>query len=310
MKRCMGDGEDMTKKLLLVGAKGMLAQKVAEAARTKFTVVSLDLPEFDVTDRQNVLTMVGEEHPDIIINCAAYTQVDRCETEEMLANRVNGEAVGFLAEAAKSVGATLVHISTDYVFAGDQTHPYREDDPVAPQSAYGRSKLLGEQALLASGLEKYFIVRTSWLYGPGGNNFVETMIRLAREREELRVVGDQTGSPTYTGDLADAIFHLLALADSPHASPLAPHGPYGIYHFSNNGQCSWYDFAVEIVALARDHGEPIITQRIAPITTDDYPLPAKRPAYSVFCKEKYERATGAEVPEWRQSLRIYFDNRA
>jgi dTDP-4-dehydrorhamnose reductase len=265
-----------------------------------------------VTDRQQVLTVVSEEHPDLIINCAAFTQVDRCETEEVLANRVNGEAVGLLAEAAKSVDATLVHISTDYVFAGDQTHPYREDDPVAPQSAYGRSKLLGEQALLASGLEKYFIIRTSWLYGPGGNNFVETMIRLAKERDELRVVADQIGSPTYTGDLATAIFHLLKVP-TPSPSRLPPHAsraPYGLYHFANEGECSWYDFAVEIVALARDHGEAIITQSIQPIATEAYPLPAKRPDYSVFCKEKYQRATGAKVPEWRQSLRKYFENRS
>lgn len=296
----------MAKRLLLIGAKGMLARKVAEKASREYTVIPLDLPEFDMTDRARVLDQILSLRPEVIINCAAFTQVDRCETEEVLSNKVNGEAVGFLAEAAKTVDATLVHISTDYVFSGEQTSPYCEDDPTGPQSAYGRSKLLGEQAILASGLEKYFIVRTSWLYGPRGNNFVETMIRLAKEREELWVVADQVGSPTYTGDLAEAIFNLLVLVDVPHASRLTPHRPFGLYHFADEGQCSWYEFAEAIIALARKHGEPIVTQRIVPITTGEYPLPAKRPAYSVLSKEKYIQATGASVPDWRQSLGKYF----
>ena len=293
-------------RIMLIGAKGMLARKVAEKAFEKYTVIPLDLPEFDMTDRARVLERILSLRPEVIINCAAFTHVDRCETEEVLANKVNGEAVGFLAEAAKTVDATLVHISTDYVFSGEQTRPYCEDDPTGPQSAYGRSKLLGEQALVASGLEKYFLVRTSWLYGPGGNNFVETMIRLAKEREELRVVADQVGSPTYTGDLAEAIFNLLSLVEAPHPSPLTPHRSFGLYHFADEGHCSWYEFAEEIIALARKYGEPVVTQRIVPITTGEYPLPAKRPAYSVLSKEKYIQATGASVPDWRQSLGKYF----
>lgn len=296
-------------RIVLLGAKGMLARKVAEKASREYTVIPLDLPEFDMTDRSLVLERISSLRPEVIINCAAFTQVDRCETEEVLANKVNGEAVGFLAEAAKAVDATLVHISTDYVFSGEQTRPYCEDDPTGPQSAYGRSKLLGEQAILAGGLEKYFIVRTSWLYGPRGNNFVETMIRLAKEREELRVVADQVGSPTYTGDLAEAIFNLLALVDVPHASRLMPHRPFGLYHFADEGQCSWCEFAEEIIALARKHDKPVVTRRIVPITTADYPLPAKRPAYSVLSKEKYKTVTGARIPDWRESLRTYFENR-
>ena len=152
---------------------------------------------------------------------------------------------------------------------------------------------------MTSGLEKFFIVRTSWLYGPGGNNFVETIMRLAKERENLRIVADQVGSPTYTGDLAEAIFNLVT--SNGH--------PYGIYHFANEGECSWYDFALEIVGQARNSGERIVTQRIQPISTEDYPLPAKRPAYSVLSTTKYRQATGARVPEWRKSLRTYFENR-
>lgn len=301
--------------IALIGAKGMLARKVAEQASRKYTVIPLDLPEFDMTDRTLVLERISSLRPEVIINCAAFTQVDRCETEEALANRVNGEAVGFLAEAAKAVDATLVHISTDYVFSGEQSRPYREDDPTGPQSAYGRSKLLGEQALVDSGLEKYFLVRTSWLYGPGGNNFVETMIRLAKEREELRVVADQIGSPTYTGDLAEAIMMLVtsdvSRVTSKNSSPVTRHPSliFGLYHFADEGQCSWYEFAEEIIALARKHGEPVVTQRIVPITTADYPLPAQRPAYSVLSKEKYKTVTGARIPAWRESLKNYFSER-
>lgn len=302
-------------RIMLIGAKGMLARKVAEKASEQYTLIPLDLPEFDITDRARVLERISSLRPEVIINCAAFTQVDRCETEEVLANKVNGEAVGFLAEAAKTVDATLVHISTDYVFSGEQTRPYREDDPTGPQSAYGRSKLLGEQAIMSSGLEKYFIVRTSWLYGPGGNNFVETMIRLAKEREELQVVADQVGSPTYTGDLSEAILRLVTSdklrVTSKKSSPVTRHPSliFGLYHFANEGQCSWYEFAEEIIALARKHGEPVVTQRIVPITTGEYPLPAKRPDYSVLSKEKYKTATGARIPDWRESLRTYFQER-
>jgi len=301
--------------IALIGAKGMLARKVAEQASRKYTVIPLDLPEFDMTDRTRVLERISSLRPEVIINCAAFTQVDRCETEEVLANKVNGEAVGFLAEAAKAVDATLVHVSTDYVFSGEQSRPYREDDPTGPQSAYGRSKLLGEQALVASGLEKYFLVRTSWLYGPGGNNFVETMIRLAKEREELRVVADQIGSPTYTGDLAEAIVRLVtsdALRVTDRESLLVTRHPsliFGLYHFADEGQCSWHEFAMAIIDLAREWGEPVVTRRIVPITTADYPLPAQRPAYSTLSNEKYKTVTGARIPDWRESLKNYFSER-
>ncbi len=286
------------KKLALIGANGMLARMVRHVAPSACDVTSLDLPDFDITDRDMVLSAMKRLRPHVILNCAAYTNVDGCETNEELALRVNGRGPGYLAEAALETGATLVHISTDYVFAGDKTEPYIEDDPTGPLSAYGRSKLEGEKAIMASGLARYFIIRTSWLYGPGGKNFVETILRLATEREELRIVSDQQGSPTYTEDLANAIFSLLEIENA--------RMPYGIYHFSNAGSCSWYEFAVEIVRLARLNKLPVKAESIIPISTEDFPLPAKRPYYSIFSKQRYETITGRTIPDWRESLIRYF----
>jgi dTDP-4-dehydrorhamnose reductase len=293
-------------RLLLVGGNGMLAKKVATVAPAGYEITAVDLPDFDMTDRDRVLAYVEDLQPEVIVNCAAFTNVDGCETEQALAEQVNGVAVGYLAEASKKVDAVLVHISTDYVFDGDKNSPYMEEDLTNPQSVYGHSKLLGEETLLASGLKKYFIVRTSWLYGPGGNNFVETIIRLTKERAELGVVADQVGSPTYTGDLADAVFSLLKAATS--RQPPTP-SPYGLYHFSNDGQCSWYEFSKEIVSIARTKGEQLKVEKINPIKTEDYPLPAKRPKYSLFSKVKYSQVTGKLVPNWKESLTKYFAER-
>lgn len=296
------------RRLLLVGAGGMLAQKVAAATSGGCEVISVDLPGFDLTNRDQVFETVHKFVPEVIINCAAFTDVDGCESQEGLANKVNGTAVGYLAAAALAIDATLVHISTDYVFSGEGTAPLGEDDPVAPQSAYGRSKVLGEQAILTSGLEKYFILRTSWLFGPGGHNFVETIIRLAKEREQFGIVDDQVGSPTYTGDLADAIFTLIAL-DTLQSPFEAGSLVYGIYHFSNAGACSWYEFAVAIVDRARRNNEPLKVVQISPIQSEDYPLPAKRPAYSLLSKEKYLGLTGKRIPSWQEGLDEYFRER-
>lgn len=296
------------KLLAIIGSKGMLAGKVWEQARLAgYNVAPFDLPEFDVTDRDQILAEIVRIRPGVIVNCAAYTNVDGAETEEELATRVNGSGPGYLAEAARDVDAVLVHISTDYVFDGGKESPYLESDAVGPVSAYGRSKLAGERAIIESGLEKYFIIRTSWLYGPGGKNFVETIIRLAREREELRIVADQVGTPTYTGDLAEAMFRLLALAN--HGSRITDHDPYGLYHFSNSGQCTWYEFACEIVDQVKGRGEQLKVKRVDPIRTEEYPLPAHRPAYSVFSRGKYKKATGAEIPGWQEGLAKYLDER-
>ncbi|PLX84446.1 MAG: dTDP-4-dehydrorhamnose reductase [Desulfuromonas sp.] len=305
----------------------MLAQAVRRIAPAEYDVFGYDLPEFDLTNREQVLAAMTALEPELIVNCAAFTNVDGCETEEEAATRVNGDGPGYLAEAAKALGAALLHVSTDYVFDGRKMEPYTEDDPVSPQSAYGRSKLAGERAILESGLEEYFILRTSWLYGPGGKNFVETIVRLAMEREELRIVADQVGTPTYTEDLAEGVFNLLKTVtndfkggdelqvtskESGQKSSLVtrhPSPPYGIYHFSNAGSCSWYDFAEAIVEELKQSGEEIACQRILPIRTEEYPLPAARPAFSVFSKNKYMQATGAAIPEWRESLKKYISNR-
>ncbi len=292
-------------KLALIGASGMLAQAVRRAAPAGTEVVGLDLPAFDLTNRSAVLDTLGGLRPQNIVNCAAYTDVEGCEDHEELAHRVNGVGVGHLAEAARNLGATLVHLSTDYVFDGAGSEPYREEAPTGPRSAYGRSKLAGERALLASGLARYYLIRTSWLYGPGGKNFVETMLRLAAERPELRVVADQVGSPTYTFDLAAAIFTLLARPVTRHPSPA-----YGTYHFANSGATSWHGFAEAILAEARGAGLPVLPERVLPIASADYPQRAARPAYSVLATAKYRAATGAPPPPWREGLARYFQARS
>jgi dTDP-4-dehydrorhamnose reductase len=297
-----------TRKTALIGAKGMLARMVQAAAPSNLLIQGFKRPEFDLTDADQVRRAMEEFRPRVIINCCAYTQVDRCENEEELATRVNGQGPGYLAAVARELDATLVHVSSDYVFPGSANRPYRENDVTGPVSAYGRSKLKGELAIRESGLEKYFIVRTSWLYGPWGKNFVESILRLAAEREELRIVADQVGRPTYTGDLAEAIFRLLDL-EAPTAAPPVSQSLYGIYHFANQGQCSWHEFACEIVRMARQKGLPVKASRIEPIKSEQYPLPAKRPAYSVFDTGKYQRATGASIPSWLESLKTYFESR-
>lgn len=288
-------------RLALIGANGMLASMVKQVAPDACRILPFDLPEFDLTDRDQVLRILEAAKPEIILNCAAFTNVDRCETEEELATRVNGHGPGYLAEAALVTGAALVHLSTDYVFDGRKRVPYTEEDAPNPLSAYGRSKLKGEEAILSSRLERLFIIRTSWLYGPGGKNFVETIARLAADREELRLVADQFGTPTYTRDLAEAIFKLLTL-DTPRIFPNKHPGFYGMYHFSDAGQCNWYEFGKEIIRQLRQANAPVKAQVVVPIRTEDYPLPAVRPQYSVFSKEKYRRATGAEEPAWQESL--------
>lgn len=292
-------------RIALLGAKGMLAQKIRQRAPAWVEILGFDLPEFDLTDFEAGRQLLMAAQPDIMINCAAFTAVDACEEREEAAYAVNGTAVGFLAEMAERLGAFLIHLSTDYVFDGSQDRPYRETDPVAPSSAYGRTKLAGEKAIMNSALQRYLIVRTSWLYGPGGKNFVKTILRLAAEREELRIVADQVGSPTYTGHLADAIYRLIeTILKQERKGQTAP---FGICHFSNDGQISWHGFAMKILALARKQGYACKASRIVPIETSDYPLPAKRPAYSVLATERYRNWTGCPVPQWQEGLGQYME---
>lgn len=292
-------------RIALVGANGMLAQAVKRHMPANCEILSYDLPEFDMTQREIVLQHLLAVRPDVIINCAAFTNVDGAESSKDTAFLINGKGPAYLAEATIKIGAILVHISTDYVFDGTKSTPYVEMDAVNPQSAYGHSKLAGEDAVRQSGLDRYFIIRTSWLYGRGGKNFVETILRLASEREELRIVADQVGSPTLTDDLAVAIYRLLGF-DPIHKGCRAP---FGLYHFSNEGKCSWFEFAREIVRQSGDLGVDILARTILPIATEEYPLPAKRPGYSVFSKQKYCQKTGAAIPHWSESLSHYLRER-
>jgi len=288
---------EQKKIMALVGAGGMLAGMVRKRLAGDYEIIPFDLPEFDVTDRTRVLELLCRVAPDVILNCAALTHVDGCETQRDPAMRINAEGPGYLAAAAMQTGAVLIHISTDFVFSGEKKCPYTELDACVPLSVYGVSKRLGEERIAASGLKKYFIVRTSWLYGPGGNNFVETIARLAAEREELRIVCDQTGTPTYTGDLVTALAALMA-SDA-----------YGLYHFSNEGSCSWYEFALAIVDQLKKHNVAGRAQHVQPIATEEYPLPARRPAYSVLSRQKITNLTGLKIPDWQTGLATYFEHR-
>lgn len=252
---------------------------------------------------RDVLDRIG---PRIIINCAADTDVDGCEEREPRATAVNGAGVGHLTVSAVRGRATLVHVSTDFVFDGRKNTPYVEDDPPAPLSAYGRSKLAGERAVLASDLRRFYLVRTSGLYGEGGASFVSTVARLAQDHAELRIVADQFGSPTFADDLARALLRLLCADGGATAAGTTRPPDFGVYHFANRGVCSRYAFASSIVERLRRCG-PVATRSIVPIRTEDHPRPAKRPAYSALSTAKYEFATGARVAPWEDALRRFFD---
>lgn len=286
-------------RLALIGANGMLGRRLRVMAPANVAVAGFDLPELDITRPQQVRTAMLAFRPDLIVNCAAYTAVDRCESDEAAALAVNGDATGNLARVSGECGALFVHLSTDYVFDGRKGTPYLETDTPAPLSAYGRSKLAGEQAIADSAFERHLVVRTSWLHGPDGRSFVGTILRLAAEREELQVVADQIGSPTFTGDLAAAIF---ALSGAVLHGERAGRYEYGCYHFANDGQCSWHEFATAIVDEAVRQGARLAARRILPITTADYPLPAPRPQWSVLSTLRYRTITGCSVPGWRDGL--------
>jgi dTDP-4-dehydrorhamnose reductase len=275
-------------RVLITGSNGQLGSeiKVISGNFPRIEFLFTDVAELDIAERDRVHEFFTKNRPDYVVNCAAYTAVDRAEQEVDLANRINGLAPGILAEACEAFKARLIHISTDYVFDGKWYKPYNEDDPVSPESAYGRSKLIGEKAVQKSNTG--MIIRTSWLYSSFGSNFVKTIIRNARIKPELRVVSDQIGSPTWAHDLASAI---LAIVDRGDES-FVP----GIYHYSNEGVCSWYDFAREIIDLQH------IRCKVIPIETKDYPLPAKRPAYSVLNKSKIRNLYALEIPHWKDSL--------
>lgn len=275
--------------ILVTGANGQLGREMQRlGAVSPNNYLFTDVAELDITDPEAVRLCVTGNRIGAIVNCAAYTNVERAEEDEATADRLNRAAVGNLARAAAEADALLVHVSTDYVFDGCASLPYTEEDPTTPRSAYGRTKLAGEETVRASGC-RHLILRTAWLYSEYGNNFLKTMLRLTAERETLNVVFDQVGTPTYAGDLALAIFSILEGG--------LDRGHEGTYHFSDEGVCSWYDFAVEI-ARAAGHDRC----RISPCRTADYPTKAVRPAFSVLDKGKLKRTFGIEIPHWRESM--------
>ncbi len=271
--------------ILITGANGQLGNemRVLSALHPKHTHFFTDIAELDICDKVAVSAFVEANAIDLIVNCAAYTNVDKAEEDEATAMKINADAVAILG----SQGTKVIHVSTDYVFSGDEHLPCKESDPVAPRTAYGRTKYEGEKRLLAVCPEAV-ILRTAWLYSEYGNNFVKTMIRLGKEKEKLGVVFDQIGTPTYAADLAAAIFTVI---ECPMWHP-------GIYHFTNEGVCSWFDFTIAIHELAG-----IKNCQVSPILSEEYQYKTPRPHYSVLDKSKFKKTFGVSIPYWMDGLR-------
>ena len=284
------------KTVLVTGANGQLGNSIRVRINRypNYKFLFTDLDALDICDNEAVRKFVVDNEVRYILNCAAYTAVDKAEENEALCAHVNCDAVLNLAEAASSVGAKVIHVSTDYVFDGTHCSPYVEEDMPCPVSVYGRTKLAGERALLDR-CPGAVIVRTAWLYSEYGNNFMKTMLRLANERNELRVVFDQVGTPTYAGDLAVAMLSILEQLE-------AGRSVSGIYHFTDEGVCSWYDFAVTILRMAGKR------TRVFPIESKDYPTLAVRPHYSVLNKKKIKDTFGLTIPHWEDSLAVCMRN--
>jgi dTDP-4-dehydrorhamnose reductase len=283
--------------ILITGGRGMLAHALAAALQKRgHESFSASRADCDVADPAQVAALFDRLRPTLVLNCAAYTKVDQAEKEPDLADRANGEGPRVLADACRRSGAALVHFSTDYVFDGSSRRPWRADDPVNPQSAYGRGKLLGERAIRQNPPARWLILRTAWLYGPNGPNFVQTMLNVARGGKPLKVVNDQVGSPTYTMDLAEATLDLL------------DRGAQGVYHVANAGQTSWFDFAR---AIFEEWG---LTPDLKPTTSAEWkatkPDSATRPAYSVFDLTALTNILGRPMRPWRDALRAYHEQHA
>ena len=274
-------------KILITGAKGMLAKAVINKLKDENQLICTDSQELDITDKNMVMEYVEKEKPEYIINCAAYTAVDKAEEEEELAEKVNSEGPKNLAIAAGKYNCILVHISTDYVFNGDLdiNKTYKENDKTLPVTVYGKTKKQGEDNIIQNS-SKYYILRTAWLYGEG-NNFVRTMLKLSKEKEELNVVNDQHGSPTYTEDLASIIKQIIDKKI-----------PYGIYHTTNIGYTTWFDFTKKIFELSN------ISCKVNPVTSEEFVRPAKRPKNSKLSKDKILEE-GITIPDWEDGLKRY-----
>jgi dTDP-4-dehydrorhamnose reductase len=281
-------------RIAVVGFRGQVATSLLERAGDDVAIVALARPEVMLEDRAAVLNGVARARPDVVINTAAYTAVDKAESEEWLAVRVNGEGAGHVAEAAANVGAPLLHLSTDYVFDGTLDRPYREDDPTGPTGVYGRSKLEGERRV-AELNPNSVILRTAWVYSPFGTNFVRTMLRLNETRDEVGVVADQQGNPTSALDIADALLN-IARQIRENGSPELR----GVFHMTGGGEATWADFAEAVFAEAEARGRRLT--RVKRIATAQYPTPARRPANSRLDNAKLGRVYGLALPDWRGAL--------
>lgn len=276
----------LQKKILIIGAKGMLGTDLVKIfeADNNYQVIKADVSNIDITKKDQVDNFITLIKPNYVINAAAYTDVDKCEEEKEICNQVNGYALEYVAKACKNNKSVLVHISTDYVFDGNKSEGYKEDDVIDPVNQYGKSKAIGEQMVIKN-LDNYYIIRISWLFGKSGKNFVETMLGLVRDRSELKVVNDQHGKPTYTVDLAKGIKNLIeSKAD------------YGSYHLPNEGETTWYDFAKEIFNIAD------INMKVVPCTSAEFPRPAVRPKYSSLINTKLPK-----MRSWQEALKEYLD---
>jgi dTDP-4-dehydrorhamnose reductase len=280
------------KTIWITGSKGQLGTELLarQSLLKDYQIFATDIAELDLRDSNAVNDFIKKIKPVFIINCAAYTAVDNAEQDQKNAFSINRDVPAILTRAAKLNNSRLIHISTDYVFDGASSHPYLESDATNPQTVYGKSKLDGELEVIK--VKDNIVIRTAWLYSAHGNNFVKTMLRLGIEKDEIGVVNDQIGSPTWAGDFAMAVISLIGYSDKV---------PGGTYHFVNTGICSWYDFALEIMKLA---GLPC---KVNPLKTSEYPRPAKRPAYSVLSTEKIRSTLNISIPGWKESLQKCLD---
>ncbi len=279
-------------KVLITGSNGQLGSEIKELASgyENLECVFKDLPELDICDAEVLNTFIIDQHINAVINCAGYTAVDKAEEEALIAQKVNSEGVLNLANALKKVDGKLIHISTDYVFDGNHSQPYKESDPVSPIGVYGETKRAGELAVLNSSIDS-IVIRTSWLYSVYGNNFVKTILRLGNEKKSIQVVSDQKGTPTYAKDLAKTCLDILSDAGSTKISKKG-----SLYHYSNEGVTSWYNFATAIMEIGN------IDCKVIPIETKDYPTQARRPMYSVLDKSKIKSDFKVTIPHWKDSL--------
>ncbi len=278
----------MSNNILVTGSSGQLGSELRDISKSyNYNFFFTDKTTLDITNESDIEKFINQNSINTIINCAAYTAVDKAEQDKIHADDINHLAVSYLARLAKIYNIKLIHISTDYVFDGKNYKPYREDDTTNPNGVYGLSKLSGEKALLHVNPKNSIIIRTSWVYSSHGANFVKTMLRLGKEQEKLKVIFDQIGTPTYAKDLAKTIMSIL---------PKIENKKTEIYHYANEGVCSWYDFAKEIMRMAK------ITCRVVPILTKEYPTPAKRPHYSVLDKSKIKKDFSINIPYYKDSL--------